>query len=126
MKGVGLVEHGFNAKAILYEELPFLVGLHPGPDPYDAPLDAFTRLSKFSSWFVGFLPFLFDRVISLFFARIMMNRAAVCKFVLDDVPAISSSSGTRSAPATPSDLPSATPRSSIIEVLTFHDEGTPF
>ncbi|KAK4438105.1 hypothetical protein Salat_0144600 [Sesamum alatum] len=76
MKEVGLVDHEFNAKAILDEELLIVVGLHPAPDRYEGPHD-----------------------------RIMMNRVAVRKFIPDDVPAMPSSSGTRSAPSTPSDLP---------------------
>ncbi|KAK4424510.1 hypothetical protein Salat_1644400 [Sesamum alatum] len=81
MKEAGLVDHEFNAKAILDEELLIVAGLHPAPDKYEGPLDRITRF------------------------RIMMNRAAVRKFIPDDVLAMRSSSGTRSAPSTPSDLP---------------------
>ncbi|KAK4423359.1 hypothetical protein Salat_1918700 [Sesamum alatum] len=38
---------------------------------------------------------------------IMMNRAAVRKFILEDVPAIPPSSSARSVSSTPSDLPSS-------------------
>ncbi|KAK4426609.1 hypothetical protein Salat_1429600 [Sesamum alatum] len=81
MKEAGLVDHEFNAKKILEEELLLVAGLHPAPDRYEGPLDRLTRF------------------------RIMMNRAAVRKFISDDVPAMPSSSRTRSAPSTPSDLP---------------------
>ncbi|KAK4426464.1 hypothetical protein Salat_1415000 [Sesamum alatum] len=62
MKEAGLVDHEFNAKAILQEELLIVAGLHPTPDRYEGPLDRVTRF------------------------RIMMNRAAVRKFIPDDVP----------------------------------------
>ncbi|KAK4424010.1 hypothetical protein Salat_1594400 [Sesamum alatum] len=81
MKEAGLVDHEFNATKILEEELLIVAGLHPAPDRYEGPLDRLTRF------------------------RIMMNRASVCKFISNNVPAMPSHSGTRSAPSTPSDLP---------------------
>ncbi|KAK4431148.1 hypothetical protein Salat_0876900 [Sesamum alatum] len=101
------------------EELLIVAGLHPAPDRYKGPLDRFTRL------------------------QIMMNRAAVRKFIPEDVTAMPSSSGTRSTPSTPSDLPpELTPSSStpppasvnpeagahatpIIEVVTSPEDSTP-
>ncbi|KAK4425453.1 hypothetical protein Salat_1739300 [Sesamum alatum] len=89
MKEACLVDHEFNAKATLDEELLIVVGLHLAPDRYEGP-----------------------SIVLLDFIRIMMNRVVVCKFIPDDVPAMPSSSGTRSAPSTPSDLPlELTPRS---------------
>ncbi|KAK4417384.1 hypothetical protein Salat_2564000 [Sesamum alatum] len=80
MKEAGLVDHEFNAKAILNEELLIVAGLHPAPDRYEGPLDRITRF------------------------RIMMNRAVMRKFIPNDVPAMPSSSEMRSARSTPSDL----------------------
>ncbi|KAK4416753.1 hypothetical protein Salat_2500800 [Sesamum alatum] len=79
MKEVGLVDHEFSAKALLEDEHLVVAGLHPAPDTYGGPLDRFSRL------------------------RIMMNRAAVRKFIPEDVSAIPSSSGLR--PVLPDDLP---------------------
>ncbi|KAK4424605.1 hypothetical protein Salat_1654100 [Sesamum alatum] len=81
MLDVGLVEHEFKGKAILEEELLIVAGLHPAPDRYEGPLDAYSRL------------------------RIMMNCAAVRKFIPEDVPAIPPSPLARSVSSTPSDLP---------------------
>ncbi|KAK4417294.1 hypothetical protein Salat_2555000 [Sesamum alatum] len=89
MLDVGLVEHEFKGKAHLEEELLIVAGLHPAPDRYEDPLDTYSRL-----W-------------------IMMNRAAVRKFIPDDVPAIPPSPSARSISSTPSDLPSSSvPRES--------------
>ncbi|KAK4429358.1 hypothetical protein Salat_1236200 [Sesamum alatum] len=86
IKEAGLVDDEFNAKKILEDELLIVAGLYPAPDRYERPLDRLTRF------------------------RIMMNRAAVPKFISDDVPAMPSSWGIRSAPSTPSDLaPELTP-----------------
>ncbi|KAK4417205.1 hypothetical protein Salat_2546100 [Sesamum alatum] len=81
VKEEGLVDHEFNAKAILEEELLIVAGLHPAPDRYEGPLDCVTRF------------------------RIMRNRVAVRKFIHDDVPVMPSSSETRSAPSSPMDIP---------------------
>ncbi|KAK4441613.1 hypothetical protein Salat_0496200 [Sesamum alatum] len=79
MKDAGLVDHEFSAKTLLEDELLVVAGLHPAPDTYEGPLDRFSRL------------------------RIMMNRAAVRKFIPEDVPTIPTSSGLR--PVLPDDLP---------------------
>ncbi|KAK4421768.1 hypothetical protein Salat_2127400 [Sesamum alatum] len=83
MIDVGLVSHEFKAKAILEEELLIVAGIHPAPDRYEGPLDAYSRL------------------------RIMMNRAAVCKFIPDDVLAIPHSPSNRSISSTHCKAPSA-------------------
>ncbi|KAK4422715.1 hypothetical protein Salat_1854000 [Sesamum alatum] len=69
MKEAGLVDHEFKAKAIMEEELLIVAGPHPVLDPYEGPLNRFTRL------------------------QIMMNWASVRKYIPDDVPAMPSSSG---------------------------------
>ncbi|KAK4423956.1 hypothetical protein Salat_1978500 [Sesamum alatum] len=79
MKEAGLVDHEFSAKALLEDELLVVAGLYPALDTYGGPLDRFSRL------------------------RIMMNCAAVRKFIPEDVPAIPTSSGSR--PVLPDDLP---------------------
>ncbi|KAL0436494.1 UNVERIFIED_CONTAM: hypothetical protein Sradi_0357300 [Sesamum radiatum] len=118
MLSAGLTSHGFNAKAILERELLVVSGLFQAPDLYEG------RYARF---------------------RMMMNRAAVRKFIPDDVPVIPSSSETRSASAIFSDILSSsvsptTPSAHIppgsasapqdtpvIEVATSPDiEGTPF
>ncbi|KAL0448817.1 UNVERIFIED_CONTAM: hypothetical protein Slati_1438100 [Sesamum latifolium] len=83
MLSVGLTNHGFNAKSILERELLVVSGLLQVSDLYEGPESRYARF------------------------RMMMNRAAVRKFIPDDVPAIPSSSGTRSASETPSDVPSS-------------------
>ncbi|KAK4422965.1 hypothetical protein Salat_1879100 [Sesamum alatum] len=75
MIDVGLVSHEFKAEAILEEELLIVVAIHPAPDHYEGPLDAYSRLLSFYSLIRYFFPFLVDRVIPCF-AGIMMNRAA--------------------------------------------------
>ncbi|KAK4434936.1 hypothetical protein Salat_0656600 [Sesamum alatum] len=107
MKEAGLVDHEFSAKALLEDELLVVAGLHPAPDTYDGLLDRFSKL------------------------RIMMNRAAVRKFIPEDVPAIPTSSGSR--PVLPDDLPAdlvpPTPRTSPSPVSQVNPspfpQGTP-
>ncbi|KAK4413241.1 hypothetical protein Salat_2736700 [Sesamum alatum] len=88
------------------------------PDPYESPLDRFTRL------------------------QIMMNRASVRKFIPKDVLAMLSSFGTRSGSSIPSDLilpslagfvtppppppPSFAEEAPMIDVVTSPEEGTSF
>ncbi|KAK4424414.1 hypothetical protein Salat_1634800 [Sesamum alatum] len=56
----------------------------------------------------------------------MMNRVVVCKFIPKDVPAMPSSSGTRSAPSTPSDFPpEVTPCSVTPPPLSSYIEACP-
>ncbi|KAK4417218.1 hypothetical protein Salat_2547400 [Sesamum alatum] len=120
MIDVGLVSHEFKAKAILEEELFIVAGIHPSPDRYEGPLDAYSRL------------------------RITMNRAVVRKFIPNDVLAIQPSPSNRSILSTPSEAPSASvPRvvtppppqsytsafpqgTPIIKVSTSPEESTPF
>ncbi|KAK4423575.1 hypothetical protein Salat_1940300 [Sesamum alatum] len=106
MVDMGLIAHGFNAKAILEEELLIVAGIHPAPDPYKGPLDPVTRFQT------------------------MMNRAAVRKFIPEDVPAIPLSPEARSASATPSDPPSSSrPRSitppTVQSYSAAYPQGTP-
>ncbi|KAK4427801.1 hypothetical protein Salat_1549100 [Sesamum alatum] len=42
-------DHEFKAKAIMEEELLIVASLHPALDPYEGPLDRFTRLPMSSS-----------------------------------------------------------------------------
>ncbi|KAK4434748.1 hypothetical protein Salat_0637700 [Sesamum alatum] len=92
MKEAGLVDHEFSAKSLQEDELLVVAGLHPALNTYEGPLDRFSRL------------------------RIMMNRAAVRKFIREDVPTLPTSLGLR--PILPDDipptlvLPSSTPSSS--------------
>ncbi|KAK4417022.1 hypothetical protein Salat_2527700 [Sesamum alatum] len=78
----GLFEHGFKVKALLEIELLVVVGLHFVVDNYDGPESLYSHLQT------------------------MMNRAAILNFIPDNIPSNPlSSSGTRSASATPSDVP---------------------
>ncbi|KAK4435322.1 hypothetical protein Salat_0695600 [Sesamum alatum] len=57
MIDAGLMAHRFKAKAILEDELLIIVGLHPALDPYEGPVDRFTKFCKYL-FFVN-IPFLF-------------------------------------------------------------------
>ncbi|KAK4421840.1 hypothetical protein Salat_2134600 [Sesamum alatum] len=84
VKAAGLLDHGFKAKALMEEDLLTLAGLHPVPDTYTGPDSRYFRLQT------------------------MMNHAAVRKFLPENVPLNPlSSSSTRSASATPSDIQSS-------------------
>ncbi|KAK4415082.1 hypothetical protein Salat_2615300 [Sesamum alatum] len=84
VKAAGLLDHGFKAKALVEEDLLILAGLHPVPDTY-------TGLES-----------------CYFCLQTMMNRVAVRKFLPEKVPSNPlSSSSTRSASATPSDIQSS-------------------
>ncbi|KAK4431069.1 hypothetical protein Salat_0868900 [Sesamum alatum] len=84
VKAAGLLDHGFKAKALVEEDLLILAGLYPVPDTYTGPVSRYFRLQT------------------------MMNRAAVRKFLPENVPSNPlSSSSTRSVSATPSDIQSS-------------------
>ncbi|KAK4429154.1 hypothetical protein Salat_1215600 [Sesamum alatum] len=51
MKEAGLVDHEFNAKSLLEDELLIVAGLHPAPDTYEGPLDRFSRLRNSTNEF---------------------------------------------------------------------------
>ncbi|KAK4428864.1 hypothetical protein Salat_1186300 [Sesamum alatum] len=76
---------GFKPKAQVEEDLLIVAGLHPTPDTYTGP-----------------------RVVTSASVMTMMNRAPVSKFLPENVPSNPlSSSSTRSASATPSDIESS-------------------
>ncbi|KAK4412731.1 hypothetical protein Salat_2920300 [Sesamum alatum] len=84
VKAAGLLDHGFKAKALMEEDLLTLAGLHPVPGTYTGPDSCYSHLQT------------------------MMNRAAVRKFLPENVPSNPlSPSSTRSASATPSDIQSS-------------------
>ncbi|KAK4426461.1 hypothetical protein Salat_1414700 [Sesamum alatum] len=76
VKVVGLLDHGFKAKALVEKDILIVAGLHPVPDPYTGPESRYLQT--------------------------MMNRAAVRKFLPENVPSNPlSSPSTRSASTTP-------------------------
>ncbi|KAK4426296.1 hypothetical protein Salat_1398100 [Sesamum alatum] len=84
VKAAGHLNHGFKAKALVEEDLLIVAGLHPVPDPY-AGLES-----------------------RYFHLQTMMNRVAVRNFLPENVPSNPlSSSSTRSASATSSDIQSS-------------------
>ncbi|KAK4439270.1 hypothetical protein Salat_0261900 [Sesamum alatum] len=96
MKEAGLIAHEFNAKAILEEESLIVAGLHPAHDPYEGPLDRYTRF-----W---------DPFDSFPSDRASPYSSPSCKH-------------SSSTPSYTSAFPHGTP---VIEVVTSPEESTPF
>ncbi|KAK4428842.1 hypothetical protein Salat_1184100 [Sesamum alatum] len=79
VRSVGPLEHGFEAKALMEEDILIVAGLHPFEDTYSGPE-----------------------------SQVMMNRAAIRKFFPKNIPSKPlSSSTTKSASATPTDIQSS-------------------